>query len=319
MMNLLILGELLLIVWVTVACRRWEMGLFRGETPPGGRVALYLRIMRPQHWILFTTLFVFVAWPGFHPKMVFVLPAVFFQQAFLFGVNDYFDREVDSLNPLKKKRNVVASGELSLAEGRLVLLLVFVLGMLFAACLGPAAAVLSGVFMAVSYAYTAPPFRLKGRIGWDLASHGFVVFSFPFLFATVGLGALSGRNTLMYVTFVLLSLQIQVSQEARDFKDDAEVETNSVLTMGYRNAYLLMTGLLLASLVLCFFLVLSGRASTLFLLVGVLCACALRDLYGTWRRGEYAGAFQSIWAGFNRKALVASVPVFLWWAVERLL
>ncbi len=313
MTNLLILAELLLIVIVTYYCRQWELGLFQGQDPPGGRAALYLRIMRPQHWILFTTVFVFVACPGLHPKLACVLPAVFFQQAFLFGVNDYWDREVDALNPLKKKRNVVASGELSLAECRFVLFLVFALGMLFSVCLGPAAAGLSALFMVVSYAYTAPPFRLKGRIGWDLVSHGFVVFSFPFLFTTVGLGLVSVRNLGMYLIFVLLSLQIQVSQEARDFKDDAEVEMNSVLAMGYRNAYLLMAGLLVTSLVLCFLLVLSGRASVLFLLVASLCASALHDLHGTWRRKQYAGGFQSIWAGFNKKTLVASLPVILWW------
>ena len=313
MTTLIILAELLLIAVILYITRKWEMGLFQGKDPPGGRFALYLRIMRPQHWLLFTTVFVFVACPEFHPMLACVLPAVFLQQAFLFGVNDYWDREVDALNPLKKQRNVVASGQLSLAECRLVLCAVFALGMFFSACLGPAAAGLAALFMAVSYAYTARPFRLKGRVGWDLISHGFVVFSFPFLFTTVALGLWSDRNMVMYLIFVLLSLQIQVSQESRDFKDDAEVETNSVLAMGYRNAYLFMAGLLGVSFVLCFLLVLTGRASALFLLVASLCACALYDLHGTWKSGEYDRAFQGIWAGFNKKALLSSVPVVLWW------
>ncbi len=63
MTTLIILTELLLIALIMYFTRDWELGLFRGEDPPGGRIALYLRIMRPQHWILFTTLFVFVAFP----------------------------------------------------------------------------------------------------------------------------------------------------------------------------------------------------------------------------------------------------------------
>jgi hypothetical protein len=72
----------------------------------------------------------------------------------------------------------------------------------------------------------------------------------------------------------------------------------------------------MAGLILCFLLVLSGKASPLFLLVGSMCACALYDLYGTWRRGQYDGGFQSIWSGFNKKALVASLPVIMWWVME---
>jgi 4-hydroxybenzoate polyprenyltransferase len=316
MTHLLILMELVLIVLVLYVSRQWEMGLFQGKDPPRGRGALYLRIMRPQHWILFTTLFVFVASPGFRPELALVLPAVFFQQAFLFGANDYWDREVDSINPLKKKRNVVASGELSLSECRGVLFLIFGLGLFFSALLGWAAAGLAALFLAVSYAYTAPPFRLKGRIVWDLVSHGFVVFSFPFLFTTVALGLYSGRNLVMYLLFIFLSLQIQLSQEARDFQDDAEVEVNSVLAMGYQKTYLFMAMLLAAGFVLCFLLVFSGRASALFLLVAVLCASALDDLYRTWKSRQVARAFQNIWSGFNKKALVGSLPVVLWWLLH---
>ena len=316
MTTAILILELAAIVAVLLATRTWEMNLLaEWQDPPSYRLAVVLRFMRPQHWILFSTLFVFVAFPAFSPRLVLVLPAVFFQQAFLFAVNDYFDKDVDALNPLKKKRNVVASGELSPAECRVALLAMFFVGMLFPAFLGVGAAVLSALFMAVSYAYTAPPYRLKGRVFWDLVSHGFVVFSFPFLFTTVAMDQFSLRNLFMYLIFVLLSVQLQVSQEARDFCDDAQVESNSVLNMGYRKAYLLMVALVATGFCLSFVVVLAGWASALFLLVASLCACALWDIYMAWGSGRYDRCFQNIWAGFNRKALVAMAPVVLWWFV----
>ena len=319
MIKLIILLEFLLFGIILYLSRDWELRLLHhGEDPPGNKIALSLRFIRPQHWIIFATLFIFVADPDLHDALIFVLPAVFFQQAFLFANNDYWDKDADAQNEMKIRRNVISSGQLSLLEGRLFLFILFLLGMIFSAPLGWPALLLAAVFLFTSYAYTAPPFRLKGRIFWDMMSHAFVVFSHPFLFTTVALGLYSVRNMIMYIIFIFLSLYIQISQETRDCEEDTKIETNSVVAMGYKKAYLLMSILLLTSIFLCFWLVLSERASGLFLIQGVLCTFALHDLYFTWKTQNYGACFQNTWSQFNKKALVGFGPVLLWWFIHLL-
>lgn len=316
MMQIILSVELLLLGFTLYFTRDWELRLIRGERLSPGRVAVYLRFMRPQHYVIFSTLLVFVAYPGFHDALVFVLPVTFFQQAFLFAANDYYDRDVDALNTLKKQRNVVSSGELSLSRGRAFLVALFVLTTLLSVPLGGAATLLTLAFLAAGFMYSAPPYRLKGRRYWDLVSHCFLVLSFPFLFTTVVLGLFTVRNLTMYLAFVLLSLYIQVSQELRDVDDDATIETNTVLTMGYKYAYLLMGLLLTLGFLLSFWLVFTQRASSLFLLLASLCAFCMYDLYRTWKSGQYGACFQNTWLWFNKKAVVGFGPVLLWWLLH---
>jgi len=313
MISVLVFLEVCAFVVIGYFGRKWEVGLARGIPPPGDRGAVLLRFLRPHAWIILATVFVLLASPEFPPNLVYVLPAVFFQQAFLFAVNDFWDREVDSLNPFKKRRNVLSSGELTPTQGKFLLALVSLLGFLPAIPLGPGAVFLTVIFLGLSYAYSSPPFRLKGRVVWDLASHAFLVFSYPFLFTSVALSRYTTRNLLLYLLFVLVSLYIQVGQEARDFEEDAQIETNSVLTLGYRKAFLFMTSLLAASFLLAFGLVLSGQVSPLYLLICCHCVFHLHDVYATWKSTRYAMCFQNAWGGFIKKTLVGSVPVLLWW------
>ena len=316
MLWIVLLLELLAILWIFFVARGWELRLIRGENIPRGRLSVYLRFIRPQHWIFFSVLFVFVAHPGFHPSLVLVLPAVFFQQAFLFAMNDYWDKDVDAQNGLKKRRNVVSSGELPLSEAHVLLTLLLFVGALFPLFLGWRPTLLSIGFLVTSYAYSAPPFRLKGRVYWDLISHAFLVFSYPFLFTTVALGTFSLRNMIMYLIFVMLSLQLQISQEVRDFHDDAQIETNTALALGYKKAYLLMSVLLILSCILTFWLVLSEQTSVFFLLVASLCAFVLYDVYRTWKGKDHSACFQNIWWRSNKKVLVGFGPVLLWWLIH---
>jgi 4-hydroxybenzoate polyprenyltransferase len=315
MREALIVLEVVLFVGIGYFARKWEVGLARGVLPPGGTLPVILRALRPHAWVVLATVFVLLASAGLHRDLVYVLPAVFFQQAFLFAVNDYCDRELDGLNPFKKRRNVLSSGELGLREGRLLLVLVFLLGLLLPLRLGWQPTLLSAVFLAASYAYSAPPFRLKGRVLWDLVSHAFLVFSYPFLFTSVALGLCGPRNLTLYAIFVLVSLYIQIGQETRDLEEDKQVETNSIITLGYRKAFLCMTALLGSALALSFGLVLSRQVSPLYLLISAQCAFHLRDVYLTWRSGNYPMCFQNAWGGFIKKTLVGSVPVLLWWGL----
>ncbi len=297
-------------------CRKWEIDLLAGKRIPEGKLMAFILFLRPLAWIHLATLLVFLACPHLDPYLLYVLPAVFFQQAFLFAVNDYCDREADGLNEFKKKRNVITSGKLSLTEGRILLALLVLLGFGFSCLLGWPALILALIYTGVSYAYSAPPFRLKGRVYWDLVSHGFTVFSYPFLFTTVAMGLYSPRNGFLYFAFLLVSLYIQVGQETRDLQEDAQHETNSIIRLGYRKAYLVMTGLLAACVALFFLMVLTETVSTLYLLITAYFVFHLYDLYLTWKSGDYGMCFPNTWGGLYKKPLVGAVPVLLWWILH---
>jgi len=312
----LLVVELALLAAVGYLTREWEIRLLHGESLPRGTGALFLRFVRPPHWIKSSIVFIFVAFPGIHPSLPLVLPIVFFHQAFLFAVNDYFDREVDSLNEVKRRRNVVSSGELSLAEARAMLALLAVPGLLLPIFLGWPAALLSVVFLAASFAYSAPPFRLKGRVVFDLVSHAFLVFSYSFLFTTLAIAGPTARNVTVYSILVLLSISIQMAQESRDFSDDARVETNSVLALGFGRAYLLMSFLLSVALALSFWLVVSRLGSIFFLVLPALCSFAIYDLVVSWRKGEHSAYFKNMWFQINFKVLSGLCPVLVYWLLR---
>ncbi|MEW6443442.1 MAG: UbiA family prenyltransferase [bacterium] len=316
MVEFLLVVELALIAAVAYFTRDWEIRLLRGESLPRGKAALFLRFTRPPHWIKSAIVFVFVAVPQPHSALLLVLPIVFLHQAFLFAVNDYFDREVDSLNEVKKRRNVISSGELPLPRARVVLGFIAVPGLLLPLFLGWPVLLLSGAFLAASYAYSAPPLRLKGRVGWDLVAHAFLVFSYSFLFTTLAIPGPTPRNMAIYAVLVLVSVSIQMAQESRDFSDDAQVETNSVLALGYGRAYLLMGLLLSSALALSFWLVLSGLGSVFFLVLSALCSFAIYDLAQTWRRGEYSAYFRNMWLRINLKVLAGLCPVLVYWLLR---
>ena len=82
---------------------------------------LLMRFLRTQHWVFHVPITVFVAHPHFDFLMALILPIVFCQQAFLFAVNDYFDRDIDARDPNKKDRNVISAGLLPLRQARIIL------------------------------------------------------------------------------------------------------------------------------------------------------------------------------------------------------
>lgn len=101
---------------------------------------------------------------------------------FVYGVNDIFDAEIDAANPKKAgregrftgQRGVVAAVGLSGALGLLAVLLLP----------APARPWLAG-FLALSFAYSAPPLRFKARPFLDSLSNGLYIL--PGVAAYVGL------------------------------------------------------------------------------------------------------------------------------------
>lgn len=96
----------------------------------------------------------------------FSFPANFF----LYGVNDYFDRDTDRLNPKKgSKEHLLKDSELSAIKFWLAACLV--LALTFGMFLDTAGKVLLLLFLLLSVAYSAPPLRFKARPLLDFSSN----------------------------------------------------------------------------------------------------------------------------------------------------
>jgi 4-hydroxybenzoate polyprenyltransferase len=146
------------------------------ETPAG----YLLRASRPRFWLyLAGPVVVGVAYGAAGVQTLFApigvaLFAYFLVPAnvFLYGVNDYFDRDVDAENPKKTDREVRYRGD------RLVLVAVVVAGVLGTAFVPALPAAAGGVMVAwlvLSAAYSAPPLRFKTTPLLDSASNGLYV------------------------------------------------------------------------------------------------------------------------------------------------
>lgn len=78
------------------------------------------------------------------------------------AVNDWFDRHVDAIN---EPDRVIPSGRMPGRWGLYIALLMSLLSAMVAATLGPLVFMAALVGLALAWAYSAPPFRLK-RNGW---------------------------------------------------------------------------------------------------------------------------------------------------------
>ena len=173
-----------------------------------------------------------------------------------FALNDYFDSDVDRLDPVKKHRNFFTQNGISSTFaliGFLVAAVIIAPGMLQ---FGWNGFIVSAVCVAVMWAYSAPPIRLKSRPGIDLPVHALFVETFPYLLVMFLLGLV--WTTLDFVILglgVMASLTAQLEQQIRDVEvDRASGETTFTLSIGVDRALILLKllSVLMVAYGLCF-------------------------------------------------------------------
>jgi len=92
------------------------------------------------------------------------------------AANDWFDRHVDAIN---EPNRPIPSGRIPGQWGLIIALVWTVLSLLVAAALGPVVLVAAAVGLALAWAYSAPPFRLKLNGWWGNAAVGLSYESLP--------------------------------------------------------------------------------------------------------------------------------------------
>lgn len=170
------------------------------------------------------------------PPIYIALLIVFCAQIFLFASNDYFDRNVDALDPKKRVRNPVCDGRVTLPGVRALLLVTGIIPLVASIYFGIWAFAYAAFAMFIFYFYTAPPLRFKNKVGLDVLSHGVFVNTFPYFFCLIALQDFSIGTMFLLSAIMMRSTIAQMLQEIRDYEIDKQVEKNTVVVLGQRRA-----------------------------------------------------------------------------------
>ena len=155
------------------------------------------------------------------------------------AVNDWFDRHVDAINEPDRP---IPSGRVAGRWGLYIAIIGTLLSLLVAAALGPLVLAAAAIGLALAWAYSAPPFRLKVSGWWGPAVVGLTYEGLSwFTGAAVMLGAMPSMQVLAIL--LLYSIGAHGIMTLNDFKavegDRATGLRSLPVTMGVRNASLL--------------------------------------------------------------------------------
>jgi len=161
--------------------------------------------------------------------LYFLIPA----NLFIYGINDYFDSEIDEINPKKETK------EVRYTDDKLVAALVVacgLLGLAFTPFLPLNALVWLGVFYVLSIGYSAPPMRFKTVPIADSVSNGLYIVTGVVAFLT--LAPASELPVLGVIGAWLWTMGMHTFSAIPDIEPDREAGIRTTATwLGERRTY----------------------------------------------------------------------------------
>lgn len=144
------------------------------------------------------------------------------------AVNDWFDRHVDAIN---EPQRPIPSGRMPGRWGLWVAMAWTGLSLLVGAALGPWGFAATVLGVALAWAYSAPPFRLKGNGWWGNLACGLCYESLPWITAAAvmaGTAAPDGRVVLVAVLYGLGAHGIMTLNDFKAIEGDARMGVRSL-------------------------------------------------------------------------------------------
>lgn len=169
--------------------------------------------------------------------------------AYLFGylVNDYFDAPQDARDVQGEHRNLFVLHPIPQTSARAVFLMSGAVVLAGFLSFGRPGLVWFGISIAVIWAYSAPPVRLKSRPGLDLVTHAVFVQTYPYLLFLVLLDLdIMALDYLILAICFLSSLSGQLAQQIRDYQVDLLTGATFTTRYGVRTARYLLSGVTLS-------------------------------------------------------------------------
>ncbi len=154
------------------------------------------------------------------------------------AVNDWFDRHVDAIN---EPDRVIPSGRMPGRWGLGIAIFNSVLSMIVASFLGMTVFIAAAIGLALAWAYSAPPFRLKRNGWWGNSACGFSYETLPWITAAAAaLGTVpSGEIFAVALLYGAGALGIMTLNDFKSMEGDTQMGLASLpVQMGARNAAL---------------------------------------------------------------------------------
>jgi 4-hydroxybenzoate polyprenyltransferase len=140
------------------------------------------------------------------------------------AVDDYHDLE-------KRRRNPVASGEITRGQSYAANLALLGLGLALLAYVGVFALALGVVFAFVGFFYSWRPLRLKSTPVWDVVSHVLFLGVQQLLITFVAFRSLDLLVVPFLMIIVPFSLMNEIMHELLDFEVDRDMEISNTVQM----------------------------------------------------------------------------------------
>ncbi|MDJ0755331.1 MAG: UbiA family prenyltransferase [Ardenticatenaceae bacterium] len=200
-----------------------------------------------------------------------------------FAINDFFDTDVDQLDPIKKDKNFFVlfpiGNKLFSAGAVAISLLLFPI---FAQYRWRGLIVVL-ISVIVMWGYSAPPLRLKNRPGIDILAHACFVQTFPYAATVFMIGAeWLAVDRVLLILGVLTSSGAQLEQQIRDAADDKQFGQTFALIIGPSNALILLKILTGAGIVYGLYHIISGTIPLLVAPLGLIALPAVIPRF--WRQ-----------------------------------
>ncbi len=159
-----------------------------------------------------------------------ILISLLLYVAYAFSINNCFDVDTDILNPRKRDKNPIASGELSFRAGAVFSAALAISGILLASLLGRGELIIYVSMVFLATLYSAPP-RLKARPVLDVVSHGMFFGMMPFIYGAYSDGVLSRYELAISLAILIYSFALELRNHLEDYESDlaAGLRTTPIL------------------------------------------------------------------------------------------
>ncbi|MEM3956817.1 MAG: UbiA family prenyltransferase [Thermoproteota archaeon] len=218
------------------------------SNPFASRLIFYYRNSRILEWRAYIGMAMlgFISSPTFLTTLMplevfkFMLTMAFYL-AFSFSINNSFDAGSDALQKEKAEKNPVATGRIGFKEGVVFSTCLAATGLLLTHCWFKSCFSIYLLLVALSLAYSAPPFRLKSVPLIDLASHGLFFGTLLYLCGVSASGSTTFQTILIGASIFIYSVVLEIRNHLNDFQVDLSSGTRTtVCWLGYEKSLTLL-------------------------------------------------------------------------------
>lgn len=211
-----------------------------------GLAGNYFRMMRVEDWIFgyfFIPIIGSIAAIGLSKSILWTALVAFCTIAFGFVINNYADIEIDRCHSHKQKtnKNPLVSNVVSVNGTCVLMVLLVALPLAVCFFLSLPAFFFTACALVLLLVYSLPPVRSKERYIADIATHGLMFGTFPFLIGytllSPGIELFAVRPMTLCILFTIIGCLALIVHQMYDYAEDAGCSPTTVVRIGKRRGW----------------------------------------------------------------------------------